>query len=113
MRSDDLKRYQGVLAEMRARLDSTIEQGLLELTAGPESGNPDESIARDTVDTGEAVEQTESGLLNDVQSALDRIEAGTFGQCVRCGDALPRERLKAVPYASFCVECERRYERDN
>ena len=41
--------------------------------------------------------------LDEINDALDRIEQGTFGRCEVCGQEIPRERLKAVPYARYCL----------
>lgn len=42
----------------------------------------------------------------DVVAALDRIDAGTFGTCERCGNQIPDERLEARPTAALCVACK-------
>jgi DnaK suppressor protein len=41
----------------------------------------------------------------DIDSALERIDSGTYGLCVGCGVPIPEERLKAVPWAALCVPC--------
>jgi DnaK suppressor protein len=40
-----------------------------------------------------------------VQQALERLNAGTYGVCLECGEPIPRERLRAVPEATTCVRC--------
>ena len=47
-----------------------------------------------------------------VDEALARLEAGTFGTCVRCGGAIADERLEALPWAARCIECQRIAPRD-
>lgn len=42
-----------------------------------------------------------------VDEALARLDAGTFGTCVRCGQPIPNERLAALPWAARCIECQR------
>ncbi len=42
--------------------------------------------------------------LEDIDVATDRLEAGTYGQCQRCGQPIGEERLEAMPAARFCVE---------
>jgi RNA polymerase-binding protein DksA len=42
-----------------------------------------------------------------VESALARLEAGTFGRCLRCGKDIAPERLEALPWAEHCIECAR------
>jgi DnaK suppressor protein len=42
----------------------------------------------------------------EIDAALDRIAAGTYGLCVHCGAAIPEERLEFRPFASSCVSCQ-------
>jgi RNA polymerase-binding transcription factor DksA len=44
--------------------------------------------------------------VEDIDKALAKIEAGTYGICERCGQPIPKERLKALPYAALCVACK-------
>jgi DnaK suppressor protein len=48
--------------------------------------------------------------LAEVDGALARIEAGTFGRCSACGEAIPGERLEAMPAAELCVPCRHEQE---
>jgi RNA polymerase-binding transcription factor DksA len=41
----------------------------------------------------------------DIETALERIEAGTYGVCERCGGLIAIERLEAIPFARLCVIC--------
>jgi DnaK suppressor protein len=50
-------------------------------------------------------------LLNLIDEALERIEEGSYGRCVRCGEVLPEKRLDAVPWARHCVRCQDLQER--
>lgn len=43
-----------------------------------------------------------------VKRALMRIENGTYGLCMRCGDEIAPERLKARPEAALCIKCARK-----
>ena len=43
--------------------------------------------------------------LAEIDAALARVEAGTYGVCQRCGGAIPDERLEARPTAAYCVAC--------
>jgi DnaK suppressor protein len=42
-----------------------------------------------------------------VEGALARLDAGTFGTCVRCGKPIAPARLEALPWAEHCIECAR------
>jgi DnaK suppressor protein len=46
----------------------------------------------------------EAQLLVEVRDALDRIERGAFGLCEECGAAITQGRLRALPYARYCVK---------
>lgn len=45
-------------------------------------------------------------LVHEVQSAISKIDRGTYGLCERCDATLPRKRLDAVPWAGLCVRCQ-------
>ena len=47
-----------------------------------------------------------SRLLKSVQAALYRMEDETYGWCLRCEELIPEKRLKAIPWASYCVSCQ-------
>jgi RNA polymerase-binding transcription factor DksA len=46
-----------------------------------------------------------SDTLDDIEHALSRLDAGTYGTCERCRQKIPFERLEAIPHASTCVAC--------
>jgi RNA polymerase-binding transcription factor DksA len=43
--------------------------------------------------------------IEEIDAALVRIDTGGYGRCVRCGSAVPIERLEARPFAATCVSC--------
>ena len=49
--------------------------------------------------------------LAEIDSALARIEAGSFGVCESCGKSIPLKRLERMPGASLCVECKEKEEK--
>src|SRR6267142_2163442 len=50
-------------------------------------------------------------LLNLIDESLERIEAGSYGKCVRCGAPLSDKRLEALPWARHCITCQDLHER--
>jgi DnaK suppressor protein len=56
--------------------------------------------------------QNEQHLLGTIAAALDRLDAGTYGCCERCGQDILLERLSAMPYACRCVACEEIQEKE-
>ncbi len=51
-------------------------------------------------------------LLKEVVSALRKIEDGSFGICERCGESIAEKRLEALPFARYCIDCQRLVERE-
>lgn len=52
----------------------------------------------------------ETDTLYEIDEALYRIRDGKFGRCEGCGEQINSHRLEAVPYARFCIECQRKME---
>jgi DnaK suppressor protein len=53
----------------------------------------------------------ESKLLKDVQAAINRMDDESFGICLRCDEEIPEKRLKALPWAAYCVPCQETVDR--
>jgi len=53
-----------------------------------------------------ALIQMKSETLNRVDDALTRLEQGTYGNCFECGEEIAEKRLKALPFAVRCKDCE-------
>jgi DnaK suppressor protein len=73
---------------------------------------------RDVLDQGESSEvdiqediefaliQMKSETLTKIDAALRRLEDGTYGDCFECGDQISEARLRALPFAVRCKDCE-------
>lgn len=44
-------------------------------------------------------------MVMQINAALLRIDQGTYGLCVTCGEKIPEKRLEAIPFAEFCINC--------
>lgn len=44
--------------------------------------------------------------IGEIDVALAKVDKGTYGVCERCGERIPKERLKALPHAALCVKCK-------
>ena len=55
--------------------------------------------------------EVESRELACIEYALERIHAGKYGVCEGCGRKIPMARLNALPYAIYCIKCQREAER--
>jgi DnaK suppressor protein len=57
-----------------------------------------------------ALRQNLERLLDQVDDALEKFEAGTYGLCEQCGREIDPARLKALPHATLCLSCQQRRE---
>jgi DnaK suppressor protein len=117
-----LNRFLTQLHEMRARLDEHAEQIREESSHGID-GETSEGFSNAPVDLADraclqtevavniGLAENEAHLRTEIDDALERIANGTFGICAECGAVIAANRLRAVPYARFCIRCERRFER--
>jgi DnaK suppressor protein len=51
-------------------------------------------------------------LLKEVTSALQKLDDGNFGACERCGETIAEKRLEALPFARYCIDCQRAVEEE-
>ena len=92
--------HQGSLAE---------ETGELASGAGDHLGDHASDVYQRELDSG--LEENAEHLVSEIDAALGRIEDGTYGTCVVCGRPIGEERLEAVPWATLCIDDQRRLER--
>jgi DnaK suppressor protein len=57
-----------------------------------------------------AMNEHETAELGDIEAAMERMDAGTYGQCTDCGVTIPPARLSAYPTAKRCIVCQTRKE---
>jgi DnaK suppressor protein len=107
-RYDELKR---MLEDRRRELLNAVHDKIRDARA---DGNKE----REVLDQGESSEvdiqediefaliQLKSETLTKVDAALRRLEEGTYGNCFECGDEIAEARLRALPFAMRCKDCE-------
>ncbi|TWU23998.1 RNA polymerase-binding transcription factor DksA [Novipirellula galeiformis] len=54
--------------------------------------------------------EVESRELSAIEEAIARMEQGLYGDCIDCGKPIPLTRLRAIPYATDCINCRRKSE---
>ncbi len=54
---------------------------------------------------------TQKNLLELVISALEKIDKGIYGICESCGDIIDKKRLKALPWARYCLKCQNNFDK--
>jgi DnaK suppressor protein len=109
----DLEQIRSELESERERLRAAMEavnhRGSLTDETGDLSIGQDDHIADTASETfmrelDGGLEENAGHLLEKIESALQRIQDGTYGTCVICGRKIDDERLRAVPYATLCLD---------
>ena len=111
--SEQLETIKRSLQEKRAELLRHQDSQLNELH------NPDkhhladlEEMASDTNDTDSvcALVDLNSSTLSEIETALEKIGQGTYGVCEFCEEPIHPDRLEVLPFASLCIDCQRKKE---
>ncbi len=121
MRKRELERFKKMLLDMKAELEKDwehFEEENLSKSLRDQVGQVS-SFTTHPADMGSVTDEQERAfllaghekeILNAIERALKRIEDGTYGKCVMCGAPISIERLKAIPYAEYCIECQEKIE---
>lgn len=96
-------RLEGLMTELKDRLER-IEEDLAE-PLNPNSSEQAVEVEDDASLGGQAMLVRRQ--IASVDRALERIAAGTYGECVRCGGDIAPARLDARPEAALCIDCAR------
>jgi DnaK suppressor protein len=85
------------------RLDGIIEASAY--TTNDDEHDPEGvTIAFERAQTASLLEQARAEL-RDLDAAGERLAAGTYGTCLRCGNRIAEGRLEALPAATTCIRC--------
>ena len=110
MTADARERLLALRAQAEARVQATAAT-LDELTHDRESSNDDDEHDPEGVTLSSewsrltGLAEAAASELHQVDDALTRVEAGTYGVCANCGRPIPAGRLEARPFAEHCVSC--------
>jgi len=113
----DLQHYKHLLEESKQQLEKQMDFLSLRGTDPlKESVGELSSYDNHPADLGSETFEREKDLglkgnakviLMKVNHALDQIKNGNYGVCEKCGKAIDEERLRAIPYTTFCVKCKK------
>jgi len=112
------KNYEGVentLASLKDRLVQELKERLEQCRV---SSANDSSELLDLAADGELDEmavriiEADSLKINEIEEALHMLREGRYGICQRCGQKIASRRLKAIPFATLCIECKQKEEQN-
>lgn len=110
LRYEDLKRIledrkREILAELQGKIRDVRTEG-----SAPKSKDVMDAGESSEVDIQEDIEfaliQMKAETLNRINEALQRLEEGSYGYCFECGAEISERRLRALPFAVRCKDCE-------
>jgi DnaK suppressor protein len=110
----EMEPYRLLLVDLKQKL---IKEVMLNQEASNESTDGEvldtADLASDSYDKdlANSLSETERARLVAVEAALERLKGGTYGMCDGCGKPIPLARLKVLPFAKHCVQCQQDEER--
>ena len=121
MDAKKLEFYQKLLLKIKSQIQGDIRSMADENEGGEQADKGDVSghamhmadVATDMYDRefNLSLASNDREILQKIDSALDRIVKGTYGFCLKSGKRIPEMRLKAVPYAEYCLEIQEELDR--
>ena len=110
-----LRLHKNLLArrsELRKRLGFELDE-LAHVKHSSASGDAaDAAFDASGEEIASTLAELEARELAQIERALKRLKAGTYGKCEVCSIKIPVARLNALPFSTFCVKCQREMERD-
>ena len=107
--SEHYERLEELRREHREELKERLGQLRVALTpTDPVEVNDIEALCDLSWSAGisAAIVELTSRTLQDIEGALERLESGTYGRCTDCGAEIPAARLRAMPFADRCRDCQ-------
>ena len=99
------ERRREILSEVHEKIRDVRAEGANNPTIGVlDAAESSESDIQDDIEF--ALIQMKAETLNKINEALSRLEEGTYGHCFECGDEIAEPRLRALPFAVRCKDCE-------
>lgn len=105
-------RYEALRARLQEQRQEIVNMYNQDVRAGQESTDePTEDIVDRANNSYNrelmfSISDSERLLLLQIEDALNRMNAGTYGRCTNCGNGIHPLRLDAVPWARFCIDCQ-------
>jgi RNA polymerase-binding transcription factor DksA len=101
---DERRRASDAIQYLHKENPGSLEDATGELVSGSADNHPADT-ATETVDReiDYTLEENSGNVLREIEAALQRIEAGTFGVCTTCGEPIEPDRLEYLPWSTQCA----------
>ena len=108
---EERERVQSAIANLRQNHPGSLDEEVEEIAATSDNHLGETATATLNREIDFTLSENSEQVLSEIDAALKRIDAGTYGTCVNCGREISEERLEAYPWASLCIDCKRESER--
>lgn len=114
LEANTLEKLKTMLLEKKAKLENDLSKIAEEKDGDYQAEFKD--FGREMEDNAEEIEEFTANAsitetlekeLNEINAALERMKAGTYGKCDNCQEEIPVERLMAYPAAKTCLKCQK------
>lgn len=113
MNAKQIQKYKNQLLEQRENLIGQVNENQSQ-TFGFDRENLQDPVDAAVNDREQtillSISESERTLLDQIDAALERIELGGYGECMNCEKEITEARLRAVPYARYCINCQEKIE---
>lgn len=98
------ERRREMLGEVHTKIKNVRTEGASGMMQTVEMGDASKAEVHDDIEF--ALIQMKAETLQKIEAALVRLEEGAYGNCSECGDEISQQRLRALPFALRCKDCE-------
>lgn len=108
MNNKQAKEFEKKLLEKRRGITTSSSRTEFASDSNPEYGRDegDRANASQAKEMNWLRNAQERGLLELIDAALSRIQDGSFGECLHCGQEIGAKRLAAIPWTRYCITCQ-------
>ena len=107
MNKKEMSQFKKTLTDKRDDLLSVVrnkkERDMTDVEVGDEIDSASQNVEKEMLFE---LNDNEKLILDAIESALRRIEKGSFGLCESCRQKITEKRLKAIPWVRYCIDCQ-------
>ena len=109
-RSGRYEELRTILEDRRREIQSEVQSRMKDVRADTGQAGVVDDVETSESDIQDEIEfaliQMKAETLHRINEALERLEEGTYGRCFECGEEIEPRRLRALPFAVRCKDCE-------
>ena len=109
-RSQRYEELRTILEDRRREIQSEVQSRMKDVRADTGQAGVVDDVETSESDIQDEIEfaliQMKAETLHRINEALERLEEGTYGRCFECGEEIEPRRLRALPFAVRCKDCE-------